>query len=95
MEPFGMGNPTPVFVARGLHLAAAPQMVGKNHLKLKVGKGSKLFDALGWNQGGRPELPEAGESLDLAFTLDENYYRGIASLQLIIKDLRASPEGSG
>ncbi|HVA00783.1 MAG TPA: single-stranded-DNA-specific exonuclease RecJ [Terriglobia bacterium] len=95
LEPFGMGNPTPVFVARNLHLALSPQIVGKKHLKLKVGKGSKLFNALGWNQGGRAGLPEPGEFLDLAFTLDENFYQGIASLQLIIKDLRPNPDGSG
>ncbi len=89
MEPFGLGNPTPVFVARGLHLAMAPQVVGKKHLKLKVGKGSRIFDALGWNQGGRAGLPEPGEFLDLAFTLGENTYQGTSSLQLIIKDLRA------
>ncbi len=90
MEPYGLGNPTPVFVGRDLHLALAPRVVGNKHLKLKVGKGSMLFDALGWNQGGQAEVLKPGDSVDLAFTLDENFYQGIASLQMIIKDMRLS-----
>jgi len=94
MEPFGLGNPTPVFVARNLPLALAPRVVGEKHLKLRVGKGAKLFDALGWNQGEQAKLLKPGDSLDLAFTLGENIYQGIASLQMVIKDLRPSDKGS-
>jgi single-stranded-DNA-specific exonuclease len=94
MEPFGLGNPTPVFVARNLRLAVAARVVGNKHLKLKVGRDSTLFDALGWNQGGQAELLKTGDLLDVAFTLDENFYQGIASLQMIIKDMRLSSEDS-
>ncbi|MCL5006374.1 MAG: single-stranded-DNA-specific exonuclease RecJ [Acidobacteria bacterium] len=94
LEPFGLGNPTPVFLARNLRLAFAPRVVGEKHLKLKVGKGAKLFDAVGWNQGEQARLLESGDSLDLAFTLSENTYQGIASLQMIIKDLHSSLKGS-
>ncbi|HUZ45606.1 MAG TPA: single-stranded-DNA-specific exonuclease RecJ [Terriglobia bacterium] len=94
MEPFGLGNPTPVFLARGLRLALAPRIVGKKHLKLRVGKGAKLFDALGWNQAKQASLLGPGDSLDMAFTLGENSYQGITSLQMIIKDLRPSDKES-
>ena len=95
MEPFGLGNPTPVFLARGLRLALAPRIVGKKHLKLRVGKGAKLFDALGWNQAKQANQFGPGDSCDMAFTLDENSYQGITSLQMVIKGLRPGDKESG
>ena len=95
MEPFGMGNPTPVFAARNLRLIYPPRVLSEKHLKLKVGKGSKSFDALGWRKGEQAKLLGTGDTLDLAFTLDENLYQGTSSLQMIIKDLRVDGAGAG
>jgi single-stranded-DNA-specific exonuclease len=36
LEPFGMGNPEPVFAARGVQLAAPPRIMKDKHVKLKV-----------------------------------------------------------
>ncbi len=36
MEPFGVGNPEPVFTARGVRLMAPPQVMKDKHVKLKV-----------------------------------------------------------
>ena len=88
MEPFGMGNPTPVLVARNLRLMVPPRVLSEKHLKLRVGKGSKSFDALGWHKGEQAKLLGTGDTLDLAFTLDENLYQGTSSLQMIIKDIQ-------
>jgi single-stranded-DNA-specific exonuclease len=93
MEPFGMGNPTPVFVARKLRLIYPPRVLSEKHLKLKVGKGSKSFDALGWRKGDQAKLLGSGDTVDLAFTLDENTYQGMSSLQMIIKDLQVKGAG--
>ncbi len=87
LEPFGMGNPTPVFCACGLRLLAPPRIIQEKHLKLKVSKGVRSLDALGWAWAARAPLLTAGQQVDLAFTLDRNSYQGMASLQLIIKDL--------
>jgi single-stranded-DNA-specific exonuclease len=89
MEPFGMGNPTPVFVARGLRLTVPPRVVGEKHLKLRVGNGAQDFDAIGWRKGEQAKLLGPGDTIDLAFTLDENTYQGMSSLQMVIKDLQA------
>ena len=90
MEPFGMGNPTPVFVARGLRLALPPRVVGEKHLKLRVANGSRDWEAIGWRKAGQAKLLEACGAIDLAFTLDENTYEGMSSLQMVIKDLQIS-----
>jgi single-stranded-DNA-specific exonuclease len=90
MEPFGLGNPTPVFVARGLRLTLPPRVVGEKHLKLRVGDGTRDLDAIGWRIGEQARLLGHGEAVDLAFTLDENTYQGMSSLQIVIKDLQMS-----
>lgn len=93
MEPFGMGNPTPVFVARGLRLSVPPRVVGEKHLKLKVGNGARDLDAIGWRKGEQAKLLGPGDTIDLAFTLDENTYQGMSSLQMVIKDLQVGGVG--
>jgi single-stranded-DNA-specific exonuclease len=37
LEPFGMGNPEPVFVARSVRLAQPPRFIKEKHVKLRVG----------------------------------------------------------
>jgi single-stranded-DNA-specific exonuclease len=41
LEPYGMGNPEPVFVARRVHLAAPPRIMKEKHVKLKVRAGAE------------------------------------------------------
>jgi len=89
LEPCGFGNPTPVWAARGLRLVLPPRILQEKHLKLRVAQGDRAFDALGW---GRAELGEGlapGQTLDVAFTLDQNVYQEVASLQLVIRDLKS------
>jgi single-stranded-DNA-specific exonuclease len=40
LEPYGMGNPEPVFAARGVQLAAPPRILKDKHVKLKVRAGA-------------------------------------------------------
>jgi single-stranded-DNA-specific exonuclease len=89
LGPFGFGNPTPVIAARGLRLMLMPRILQDKHLKLKVSQGAKSFDALGWGWAGKGLALMPGGLLDLAFTLDRNVFQEVASLQLIVKDIRS------
>jgi len=89
LEPFGMGNPTPVFGACGVGLLTTPRILQEKHIKLRVETGARAMDALGWGWAARTPSLVAGQHVDLAFTLEQNNYMGNASLQLIIKDLLA------
>jgi len=43
LEPFGVGNPEPVFVARNARLLAPPRIMKDKHVKLKLGWGPAEF----------------------------------------------------
>ncbi len=87
LEPFGPGNPTPVFVARRLRLQCRPQVVGRGHLKLWLTDGDVSLDAIRFNAEGW--LP-AGECVDAAFTPQWNEYQGKRTIQLKLADVRDS-----
>ncbi len=88
LGPFGCGNPTPVLAARGLSLLMPPRVLREKHLKLRVAQGTKSFDALAWRWADKGLALLPGKALDLAFTLDQNVYQDIATLQLVVKDIR-------
>jgi len=90
LEPYGFGNPTPVFVARDALLVAPPRILKEKHLKLRVAQGARAFDALGWGMAEQAQGLAAGQHVDLAFALDENTFQDVTTLQLVIRDLRAS-----
>jgi single-stranded-DNA-specific exonuclease len=88
LEPFGLGNPTPVFAVRSAQLLAPPRVLKDKHLKLRVAQGKKSADAVGWGLAERARTLAASQRVDLAFTVDESLYQDMASLQLVIKDIR-------
>jgi single-stranded-DNA-specific exonuclease len=92
LEPFGSGNPKPVFAARKARLATPPRVLKEKHLKLRVTQGGEAFDALAWRQAEKGRELECGQLLDLAFTLDANIYQGVSTLQLILRDLRRAED---
>jgi single-stranded-DNA-specific exonuclease len=95
LEPFGAGNPPPLFMTRGLRLAAEPRVLKERHLKMRVsagGGGGRTIDAIWW--GGAEELSPgqtlcAGARIELAYTLELNTWQGETRLQLCVQDLRA------
>ncbi len=89
--PFGMGNPTPVFAARGVGVSGYPKVVGQNHLKMVLTSGGASLDAIGFGMGERLDDPAFGRSpLDVAFKLEENTWNGRSRLQAKLVDLRPS-----
>jgi len=87
LSPFGAGNPTPVFVSRGLQIIEVKTLGQEGrHLKLTIEDGSgSTHDVLRWNAAHKP-LPEG--TFDLAFTLQINTFQGERKLQLEWVDSR-------
>ncbi|HET7841427.1 MAG TPA: single-stranded-DNA-specific exonuclease RecJ, partial [Terriglobia bacterium] len=88
LEPFGFGNPTPVFGCRNLVLVEPPRVLKEKHLKLRLAGGGRAMDALMWRAVGRCPALVCGQRVDAAFTVDENTFQERTNLQLILKDLQ-------
>jgi single-stranded-DNA-specific exonuclease len=88
LAPFGCGNPTPVLAARDFRLLLGPRILQEKHLKLRVACGPRSFDALGWGMAGRGATLTPGQSLDMAFTLDQNVFQDVRRLQLVVSEIR-------
>jgi len=96
LEPYGQGNPEPIFLARQTQVVSA-RIVGGNpllgkpgHLKLVLRslRGGKPLNAIGFGMADAPVLP--GGRIDLLYTPEVNVWNGSASLQLRLKDLQVS-----
>ncbi|HUQ48605.1 MAG TPA: single-stranded-DNA-specific exonuclease RecJ [Gemmatimonadaceae bacterium] len=86
-EPFGIGNPTPVLVARGVSLAGKPRLIGQDGLKLRLDTGAGELEAIGWGLADRFAEFEAAKRVDIAFRLERDEYRGESRLQARIADI--------
>jgi single-stranded-DNA-specific exonuclease len=99
MEPFGVGNREPMFIARKLRVLLPPKTLKEKHIKLRVqqinGKAMR-FDAMAWRMAERisAEGILANDSLDLVFTLDENTHPEFGGIELRVCDFRRSENQS-
>lgn len=85
LSPFGDGNPEPLFLTRGLEVIGL-WVIGEKHLKIKVRKDGKTFDAIGFNLAEK--LPHDQKAIDMLFTPELNNWQGYERIQLRIKDLK-------
>lgn len=88
LEPFGMGNPQPVFALCGVNVAAVRSLSEGKHCKLTLSQNGRYVDALGFGMGELCDKFVVGDKIDVAVCMDINTYHGEQNLQLIIKDAR-------
>ena len=87
-EPFGIGNPGPVLLARGVRIVGSPRTVGENGLKLRLATSTGELEGLGWGLAHR--APEIGNRpLDIAFRLEREEWNGQSKLQARLVDFRS------
>lgn len=90
LEPFGSGNPTPVFGLMQVTLEKITGIANGKHLRLLFSKGGSSFQALLFGVMPQEFCFHVGDVLDLAVTLETNLYRDVYSLSIQIKAMRPS-----
>ncbi len=93
MAPFGPYNLKPVFVTRGVVDAGGTRAVGadQTHVKFELCQAQHpdvIFNGIGFSLAKHLPRIKAEEPFSVLYTLEENYFRGQVSLQLMVKDLR-------
>ena len=87
LEPFGRGNLRPVFNAAPVEVSDGPYTMKKQHLRMTMRQGRATFPAVAWRAAERAAMFERHcAGLNLAFSLNENVYRGNAFIQLTVAD---------
>ena len=96
-QPFGPGNQSPVFITENVYDNGNGRKVGSaehgdlKHLKLELIQEDEPYhhiSAIAFNLSEHFDHMQAGNPVDICYSIAENYYRGIANIQLRVKDIK-------
>ncbi|MBQ8510646.1 MAG: single-stranded-DNA-specific exonuclease RecJ [Clostridia bacterium] len=90
LEPYGVANAQPIFETDRLTITDVTSLAGGKHTKLTVRSGNVQLTALCFGMPSEGFGYRAGDVVDLAYNLDINEYRGRQTVQLLVRDIRAS-----
>lgn len=87
LEPFGAGNPEPLFFTRGLKLKGVPLSLARETLKFWVTDGNLTLQAIGFRMNPLKESLLNAGSFDLVYTPRLDNWQGASGIILDIKDI--------
>ena len=90
LEPFGMANPTPLFLMRDVTVVTERAIGNGSHLKFRLEKDGVLLDAVMFHASYEAFGYNPGERIDILFHADINEYNGSRTVQLLLRDTRYS-----
>ncbi len=92
LEPFGPQNMTPTFITKNVIDSGKSRAVGgdKSHLKLEITDPNSgvTVPAIAFGLGHLESEVQSGQAMDLAYTIDINYWNNREILQLMVKDIQ-------
>lgn len=96
MAPYGIGNPRPLFCARGAQVSNGPRLMKERHLSMGLRHEGTVLRGVFWRGADHEDLINgARDALDVAFSVEQNTFNGTTSLELTLADVKASvPETS-
>ena len=92
LEPFGPGNPRPLFVSRRLINHRDTRAVGKDreHLRLDVTDRMNAITGIAFKRGDMAKHIQNGNSVDICYELDENTFNNRTTIQMMVQDIKPS-----
>ncbi|MDD4893777.1 MAG: single-stranded-DNA-specific exonuclease RecJ [Candidatus Omnitrophica bacterium] len=87
LEPFGTGNPEPLFYTRGLKVKGEPQVLGRETLKFWVTDGKITSQAIGFGMAGFKDALINADTFDFVYTPRIDTWQGQGSVILEGKDI--------
>lgn len=90
LEPFGPGNPRPLFLTRGLINNRYTKRVGKSgeHLRLDVTDRTAAITGIAFGKGELALHLQNGKAVDVVYELEENVFNGVKSIQMMVEDIK-------
>jgi single-stranded-DNA-specific exonuclease len=88
LEPYGMGNPLPVFSYDNAKITLITTLGEGKHLKIIAEKEGRRLEAIGFNMGELADYIKLGDIISIAGTLNVNLFGGVKKVQLMIKDIK-------
>ena len=90
LEPFGQGNPKPVFATKGVRLASPPRIVGSggNHLQLAISDNTGCVRCVGFDMGKLEKKLLEHEFFDVAYEPQINTYNGSSNVEFVLRDIQ-------
>ena len=90
MGPFGPHNPQPTFMTDDVYLANEPIIMKDKHLKINVRqrRTGHTMTAVGFGFAPFAGQLQAGKPFSICYQVEQNFYNGNVSLQLMLKDIR-------
>lgn len=95
LEPFGAGNPQPLFGLFRMRLEAVQPVGGGKHLRLRFSRGSTQVTAMRFGVSPAEFPYQIGDTLDLAVRAARNEFRGKADVSIQIHAMRLSGPDEG
>ncbi len=93
LEPFGHGNPEPLFMSSFTLLGCEAIGEQKEHLRLRLrGEGTTPMSAIFWQAGALSSQFKPGGEIEVCYKIEVNRFNGSYELRLKVEDLR-EPEG--
>ncbi len=90
LKPYGQSNQVPVFLYKGLKVAAIRTIKDDKHLKLVLKDDKSLIDAVGFSLGSRRDEIRIGDKIDVVGNIELNSYNTPKTIQIIIQDFKKS-----
>jgi len=90
MEPYGEGNPTPLFCTRRLTVKSSPAVLGKETLKFWVTDGNASLSVVGFRMAKYRDMVRLGEQVDLVYNISIDDWNKAPTVQLKLKDIKPS-----